>query len=186
MLRNSEMEKLELFEKAVCTPRKTPQEHGKIASIRRDLMTDKGNLFTFLCIEQAIADSLYKATGEEKVYSLTFEELIDNLEVFMLVKKFPSPTRYIRPINLKEEIEIKLLRKPNLYKLNERIHEYANEMRSYVNECARENKPLQKEELMYILNPEENKEGIDNATMSRINAVFNDIQKIAFADRINY
>ena len=185
MLRSSEIEKIKLFEDAVCKPRKSPIEHGKIATINRDKLTDKGNLFTFLCIEQAIADCLYKATNEPKVYSLSFEELIDNLEVFMLVKKYPSQSRFIRPLNTNEEIELRLLRKPNLHKLNEQIDEYANEMRSYVSECARENKPIEKEELMYILNPFEDEEAIDKATMCRIEKVIDDIKRITYTNKTN-
>ena len=182
-LRFSDKSSLNKFEDICCKPRKTPQESGKIIMLRRNQLSDRGNLFTFICIEQVLADVLYKATKEPKVYSLCFEELIDNMEIFNLVKRFPSESRYIKAQATNEEFQLKLLRKLPLYNLNKLTAEYVQELQKYANECIKENKPLDKEQILFILNPIEDLPEVDQATMSRIDVIFEDLKEMIDAGR---
>ena len=112
-----------------------------------------------------------------EISSLNFEELLDNMEILNLVKRYPSETREIKSQNLKEGLSLKLLRKLPLYKLNEKTADYAYELQKYTEECIKENKPLDKRELLDILSPLEGYPEIDNATLARIEPVFYLLQK---------
>ena len=182
-LRSGSIRELENFEAVACKPRKTAQERGKIATIQRSGMRDKGNLFTFLAIEQALGDVLYKATNDSRVYSLCFEEMIDNLEVFNLVKRYPSEYRYISPMNTGEEFQLRLLRKLPLFKLNEKVADYSVEIRNYIEECIDEDKALEKDELLSILSPYLGQEDVDEATLKRIDPIFEDLKSVVDSAR---
>lgn len=177
ILRLSSSSDINSFEEACCKARKSASDSAKVAVLRRDFVRDTGNLFTFLCIEQVLADALYKATNEPKVYTLCLEELLDNMEIFNLIKRYPSEVRYIKPHNTNEEFELRLLRKLPLYKLNEKTADYALELKNYTDECIKENKPLDRFEIRDILSPMLGNEEIDEATMIRIDSIFELLQK---------
>ena len=84
-----------------------------------------------------------------------------------------------------EKFEFRMLRKLPLYKLNEKTADYVQEFQKYIEECVKENKPFEKEEIMYILNPLEGREDIDKATMSRIEQVFDMLQKTLDEQMLN-
>ena len=105
------------------------------------------------------------------------------MEIFNLVKRYPSEVRYIKSQNTNEEFQLRLLRKLPLYNLNKQATEYVKELQKYTNECIEENKPLDKEQILFILNPLEGKEDIDNATLSRIDNVFEQLSEIIDSSR---
>lgn len=176
-LRFLDTTKLDDIEENCCKPRKSTSGVGTKLNILRNNVLDTGNLFTFLCVEQVLADTLYKATNQPEVYALSLEELLDMMEVGNLEKKFPSNITHTRYTKNGEKFEFRMLRKLPLYKLNEKTADYVQEFQKYIEECIKENKPFEKEEIMYILNPLEGREDIDKATMSRIEEVFDILQK---------
>ena len=154
------------FERYCCKRKKTPDEASFAFTLSRDQFTVVNYLLN-LCLEQAMADILYKVTGESRVYSLNTEELMDELETFNLVKKFP----FIKNIQSKEynkNFDIKLKSKPNYYQLKQLYADYMSEILDYVSECFDKGEKIRKEDLVLILNPDENKPDIDEYTRSRI------------------
>ena len=100
------------------------------------------------------------------------EELIENLECFKLIKKFPSKEKWsITTRRLGETFEIRLLKPINFYKINKLLTEYVGELHKYLNECIKEDKPFDKEEFLYILNPYEDTPEVDKNTLVRIDEI---------------
>lgn len=184
-LRFLDTTRLNDIEENYCKPRKSTSGVGSKLNLIRSNVRDTGNLFTFLCVEQVLADTLYKATNQPEVYALSLEELLDVMEIGNLEKKFPSNITHTRDTKNGEKFEFRMLRKLPLYKLNEKTADYVQEFQKYIEECVKENKPFEKEEIMYILNPLEGKEDIDKATMSRIEQVFDILQKTLDEQMLN-
>ena len=112
------------------------------------------NKLKSLAMEQALADVLYDATGNAEVYALQFEELYDNLEVFSLVKKFPSQERTITS-QTNHTMTFKAVKKPDLRSLSKLYNEYLSEIVQWVNEEVKQTGTADPEDLLYILNPDE-------------------------------
>ena len=74
------------------------------------------NKLRMLAAEQVLAEALYDATKNPEVFSLPFEQLCDNIEVFGLVKKFPSDTRIFEKHYTGETIELVATKKIDLRK----------------------------------------------------------------------
>ena len=121
-----------------------------------------------MCAEQTIADALYKATGEPKVYTLTLEELIDTVESFQPIDRTISKTKEIESSILGEKFNLKLKNKLNFYKSGTVFEDYIQELVDYLKEMENPGSKPDKTELLYILNPEESQKEIDNYTMKRI------------------
>lgn len=126
------------------------------------------SILHFLCAEQTIADALYKATGEPKVYALTLEELIDTVESFQPIDRTISKTKEIESSILGEKFNLKLKNKLNFYKSGTVFEDYIQELVDYLKEMENPGSKPDKTELLYILNPEESQKEIDNYTMKRI------------------
>ncbi|MBS6552411.1 MAG: hypothetical protein KH321_00530 [Clostridium sp.] len=141
------------FEALCCTKRKDAASGSKIAIIAKSQMTTENKLKS-LAMEQALADVLYDATGNAEVYALQFEELYDNLEVFSLVKKFPSQERTITS-QTNHTMTFKAVKKPDLRSLSKLYNEYLSEIVQWVNEEVKQTGTADPEDLLYILNPDE-------------------------------
>lgn len=156
------------FEEAFCQRIKSSKETiAKCLYIDRDFLTEF-NHFAFLSIEQTFADTLYKITGEPKVYALTFEELLETIESVNLIKKYRNEKIEIESLLLNETFSIQPKAKTILYKSELKSQEYNDEMINYYLNSLYENKQPNEEEILFILNPEENKPEIDKYTEIRI------------------
>ena len=129
------------------------------------------HIYYILCMEQALADVLYEVTGEEKFYSMRFEELADCIECLQNVNRFPYTIKDIHSERLNENFDAKIKKKVNTYKLNKITQEYTNELLKYLDEIKYKREKIDSKDLMYILNPYENRDAIDKYTHSRINDV---------------
>lgn len=176
VLRNSSQSDIDTFEKICCKPRKVSSDHSKIILIKRPSFSPTHKIFS-LCLEQALADLIYESSGNEEIYAFQMEELLSFMEAIMLVKKFPMKEAQDFPsINLGTEPSFKLKYRIQPYQIEKRFREYYNEMVNYLNECATEKKNVSKEEILYVLNPDENKIRTDLLTKIRIeNSISNNL-----------
>ena len=124
------------------------------------------NSLRTLAMEEALADVLYEATGNTDVYMLQFEELCDNIELFRMVKKYPSESRTFNSYN-GNKIRLTALKMPNVSKLQRAYIEYLNEIVDWVNTDVKKGNGTF-EDLLYILNPDENMPDKDEAVSQRI------------------
>ena len=146
---------LESFVNRCCLKRKNITAIAGIAIIPRKEMAFETKLKS-LAIEQALADVLYESTNNEEVYSLLFEDLADNIELFNLSKKFPTPERKYKPGSRDTDITLSAGKKINLHKIKHLYNEYLNEINQWLSESDENRQNLDYEDLLYILNPEEN------------------------------
>ena len=157
----------------------------KSLPLQREYFNSINNLY-YLCAEQTIADALYKATGNPKVYALTLNELLAISEVFSHTKtsgfsssgnKKDAGIKIIDSAVLGEPIQLKLKQKLNLYKNDEIYEDYKKEILEYLHEMKDYQKEIDAENLLYILNPDENKKEVDNYTQKRIDYTLKYIKK---------
>ncbi len=158
---------LDYFNEYCTTKRKNPKEHGKIVIIPKSTMNTENKL-KMLIIEQALADVLYESTRNKEVYAMEFEDLCDNLELFNLVKHFPSEERNYFAASLQKNISLTAYKKLNLGKINKLAEEYKTEIQSWAEEYNKNKNPLTLEDLVYILNPDETKAELDEKVIERI------------------
>lgn len=173
-LRTSDNITADEFANQACKIRKNTSEHIQMAVFPKTNLQVPVRLYT-LAVEQALADILYEATGNVDVYQMQFEELCNNIELFRLVKKFPSENRHYESYSLKKTVDISAKKRLNLSKIKELINEYINNVGEWINEegavggTSQENiKPADLEELLYALNPDENMPEKDKAVIKRI------------------
>ena len=155
------------FIKLCCQKRKDPKARGKIAILQKNEFSMSNRMRT-LAMEEALADALYEATGNIDVYTLSFEELCENIELFNLVKKFPSEKRTFISQTTGKEMELTAGKKINLNNLQKNYLEYINEIVDWINEDVKASGYGKAEDLLYILNPDENMPEKDAAVMERI------------------
>ncbi|MBO5737826.1 hypothetical protein J6R97_00630 [bacterium] len=176
-LRSSNQKEIDIFEKTHCNAKKTENDspYGVAILSRKNFSTY--NILATLAIEQSLADLLYESCGLEDVYKLNFEVLLSNYESIMPIKKFPVRNWRIdlfdQDLNTFEKsVEVNLMKRIQPYQIQKKIKEYQDEIFKYVDECNAENKDLHSRELMYILNPDENKTKVDEYTLERIAKAF--------------
>lgn len=146
---------IDQFIELSCRKRKTSYDHGKVLFFDKLNMTVE-NKIKALAMEQALADILYEATGNEEVYSMGLESLCDNLEVLALAKKFPTGEKYCPATQENDAITLVAKKKPNLAKVNMLYKEYQDQITDWTKEIAEGKITADWEDLLYILNPEEN------------------------------
>lgn len=154
-----------------CARRKEPQSSGKAVIFPKKELSTESKLKT-LAMEQALADILYEATGNVDVYSMQFEELSDNIELFSLVKKVPSQTRNYVSASDSQTIPLTLKKKINTVMLEKRYKEYIQEMSEQLKENAANSKQTTLEDILFVLNPDEDMPDKDSAVTKRIK-IFN-------------
>ena len=145
--------------------------------LERSYFNNINNLY-YLCAEQTLADVIYNATGEPKVYALTLNELLAAAEALNYTKqtlvytergsKKVMPEKELESSFLGETITLKLKNKMNFYKKEALYEEYKNELVTYMHEMKDYQKEIDGENLLYILNPDENNKEVDEYTKKRI------------------
>ena len=145
--------------------------------LERSYFNNINNLY-YLCAEQTLADVIYNATGEPKVYALTLNELLAAAEALNYTKqtlvytergsKKVMPEKELESSVLGETITLKLKNKMNFYKKEALYEEYKNELVTYMHEMKDYQKEIDGENLLYILNPDENNKEVDEYTKKRI------------------
>lgn len=163
ILRATDSEFIENFEKRCCKKRKEAKDGGAVVLLPKETMDVDAKLCS-LIVEQALADVLYEATGEVKVYQMEFEELCDNIELFSLVKKFPSVPRIYNSQSFHEPVLLKIDKKLNLNKIERLTKEYMDEIKTVLAETPN----IQPEDILYVLNPYEDRPNVDKAVMARL------------------
>ena len=158
---------MEAFEQRCCKKRRRSTDHGAMLIFPKHYMTKEARLNSII-IEQALADVLYEATGNPNVYSMQFEELCDNIEVFSLVKKFPSEERQYVSQSLQGPVSLRANRRLSLGKIEKLANEYTKEIKLALQEAIQEDRTLEFEDLIYVLNPYSDRPEIDEATFKRI------------------
>ncbi len=148
-----------------CTKRTDPKTTAKLLILPKQQFQTINALRT-LAMEEALADVLYDATGNIDVYKLQFEELCDNLEIFRMVKKYPTETRNYTSTK-GDKISLTAVKRPNVSKLQQEYLEYINQIADWVNSDVKAGKGTF-EDLLYILNPDENMPEKDDAVTKRI------------------
>lgn len=159
-----------------CQKRKNSASTAGIVFIPKKEIDGKIKL-KLLAFEQAMADVLFESTGNEEVYSLSFEDLCDNIELFSMLKSFPTQERIYRPSGSDKTVTICAKKKLNTAKLFTLYRQYSQE----INEWAEENKNSVKpdiEDLLFILNPDENQPLKDIQVAKRMACYDFNIEKI--------
>jgi len=167
VLRTSDSNAIDNFGRRCCTKRKNPQETGGMIVYPKSKMTSEAMLNSMI-IEQALADVLYEVTGNANVYGMQFEELCDNIELFSLIKKFPSPERTYYSQSLQEQITLKASRRLSLGKIERLAQEYLKEMKITLQEINAENRKAEIRDILDTLSPYEGRPEVDEATFKRL------------------
>lgn len=174
VLRHNSISEIENFEKCCCKPKKEFKKNGSIILLDRELFSPVHMVYS-LCIEQAMADLLYESCNNEEVYALSLEELLNCFESLMLIKKFPvKESIFVKSFSLDKELQLTLKKRIQPYQIEHKFREYYNEVTNYVQECIDEKKKMTRTDLLYILNPDENKTRTDELTASRIKTSIHD------------
>ena len=166
-LRTYDYDELDNFEKSVCSKRKNENEHHQLAFGPKTTYSPESKI-KMLVIEQAMADVLFQSTGNIDVYKMNFEELCDNIEIFNLVKKYPSQERKYYSQSIGKYIAIAATKRINTASIEKLAKEYQNEVKEWLHEEAQSNEKLKLIDLLYILNPDENMPEKDDAVSDRI------------------
>lgn len=133
--------------------------------------TNPFNVLEFLATEQAFADILYKATDDARVYSLRLEEfmfLFEKLKYTNLKKddEIKVPSRV-----LDKEISIKLKHRINFADKNTLYKDYLEELSDIAKTKFSNDETIPVQELLYILNPDEEKTEVDKYTQLRLEKI---------------
>ncbi len=160
---------LDKFENQYLIKRKTPWDRGCIALVNKDDFSVPNKL-KCLAMEQALADVLFDATGDKRVFGLQFEELCDNIEVFRLVsdKNIPSEERTYYSSSLGDSISLHLNKKLKLHRLNVLFQHYLEEIKIWINNDVKEEGKGYFVDLLGILNPDESDSEKDEAISHRM------------------
>lgn len=94
---------LEEFQTRACQKRPNSKTHAGFAFLNKMDM-HPGNALRLIAGEQVLAEALYDATRNPEVFGMQFEELCDNIELFNMIKKFPSESRTYNSPSLGKEI----------------------------------------------------------------------------------
>lgn len=159
----------------ICKKRTSLESHGSAAIMPKHLIRRDNVKYQMLAIEQAMADVLYEASGNEDVYKVGFELLTDKLELFSMVKNFPTESSKCRTVD-GSTTELALKKRVNLAEIRKRYNEYMQEISEWVEE-SKGSKP-DYQELLYILNPEENNALRDINCAERMATYFTDMGEL--------
>ncbi len=145
-------------------------KYSKILEFPRSalLIDDKLALLTS---EQALADCLYNATKEPKVYALTFEELIDVISKLGAVKKANGQEYIVQSKVLKSAFNLKLTRRINTYSLERDNAQYKENILEYLQKVDLESEKVDREQILFSLNTDEENSFLDEYVNKRIDFV---------------
>ncbi|MCM1338681.1 MAG: hypothetical protein NC191_03315 [Muribaculaceae bacterium] len=162
----------------LCRKRTALSDHGSLLPMPKHMIKDKYIKYQMLAIEQAMADTLYDATGDENVYKIGFEFLCDKLELFSLAKNFPLEKSECPSVD-GGNVDLVVKKRINLGDVQKRYKEYMNEISEWVDETKDVQKP-NLQDLLYILNPEEENTARDFNVAERIATYFPDFSELDF------
>lgn len=153
MRRSQSTEYVEMFIEQACKRGTSAEMRGRTTCIEKTNIMPETKM-KMLAMEQAMADVLYESSGNEKVYGMEFELLMDKLEIFSLIKKYPADT--VPTLGADNEVFIMSAKKrPNFFKLDKLYKEYLAELAERTNSSVRQSGDVDKLEFIYALNPEE-------------------------------
>lgn len=174
VLRSVPQYEVENFEKICARPKKSSDDVMEVVLLDRSHFSPVHMIYS-LCLEQALADILYENCGNEEIYALNLEELLSCYESLMLIKKFPMKEEWaINCAGLGKSVLIKVKKRIQPYQIEHKFRDYYNEVTNYVQECIDEKKKLTRTDILYILNPDENKILTDKLTAERIKGSIHD------------
>ncbi|MCQ2743795.1 MAG: hypothetical protein MJ230_03235 [bacterium] len=124
-----------------------------------------------LAAEQAIADLMYESSGNVNFYKLPFETAIITIRDEVVSKaKYPHVCHF-EATNIKDEFKYTIRHKPYMVRLGKLYEKYLQELLEYYHQTLQDGKKIDSQEIMYILNPDENKKDVDTLTLERIKKV---------------
>ena len=173
--RNSDLNNLDYFINRICPKRKNSSDNAQIMIFPKEEMLTETKL-KMLAFEQAMADILYESTQNTEVYSLPFEDLCDNIEIFSLVKHFPTRQRDYYSATNKGVIPLRANKKIDLGKMKQLYYSYMSEIKEWSKENSNKENP-DYQDFLYILNPDENQPEKDFFIAKRM-ALYNYFTKI--------
>ena len=131
----------------------------------------KEEIFKLLAIEQSMADGFNRVTDSEDAYSTPFGQLLSFYDMTSIMKSHDKMT--LRNEDGSKRYTIK--EKPNTKALYTKYMEYLNAIKTK-EEVINPDGTVNKEELLYCLNPVEGESERDLGTMQRIDASFPDTE----------
>ena len=131
-------------------------------------LASTADCLSLLCAEQAMADVLYKATNEPRVYALTFQELANALERFAHVKKVDNQHMIVESKVLKTAFDLKLKRKLNFFQMDKLIAEYKSNILEYMETIHPIKNEIDGEQILFSLNTDEENSFLDEYVSKRI------------------
>lgn len=169
---------LDKFIKQACQKRDSIKSHGTIAPIPKAPIKDRFTKYQMLAVEQAMADVLFEASGQEDVYKIGFEQLCDKLELFSMAKSFPIEPSECKTVD-NGSFMIIMSKRPKLSDVQKKYKEYMEEISEWVDKTEDVHKP-DYQDLLYILNPEDNNYKRDFNTGERMATYFGDLGSLEF------
>ena len=161
---------LEKFKNTFYT-KATADQSQTFPGFEKKLMS-KEEIFKILAIEQALADELYRVTQNNMVYSKDFEQLLNFYDMTSIMKNHEI-------MNLQNKDGILLLtikEKPNTKILQTKYLEYLNAIKSN-KDIINPDGTINKEKLLYCLNPSDGRPEKFLGTQKRIDTYFADTKE---------
>ncbi len=139
-------------------------QEGRLINISKNTMLYPNKL-KMLAIEQVIADELFNVCNDESVYALEFEVLCNLLEIIMS-SKVDKNKSYIKINNMNNKMFI-LSKDAKVFNFKKAYSEYIKEFNELLTELP-EGKQLEAEDILYTLNPKENRPLRDKYIIQRL------------------
>ena len=159
----------------ICKKRTDIGEKLSVAVLPKHLMQSDKAKYRMLAFEQAMADALYEASGNEGVYKVGFEMLTDKIELFSMATKFPTVGAACRTVD-GGDIKLSLKKRVNQAEIKKKYNEYMQEISEWLEETKGSTPDYR--ELLYILNPEENNLERDMNCGERMATYFSDLGQL--------
>lgn len=159
---------IEKVKRELCNKRVNPDDGISILRIPKYTLNTSSKL-TLLAAEQAMADELCRLSGKNLIYKYELEDLATWFEMSSSIKKRDSSLEISN-----DEGDLFLIKqKPNINNVAMKFNQYMEEF-STREDLYLANGEIDKEIILYCLNPEENNKLKDENTIERINKYFVD------------
>lgn len=129
----------------------------------------KDEKIKMLAMEEALADEFYRVTKNEDAYSKEFEHLTNFFDMLSLMKR---EHKSIELCNEEGSIMYLVKEKPNTKNLHFKYRKYLNIIKSNEKDIFDSDGKVNKDELLYCLNPAEDNPERDENIMKRIDKYF--------------
>ena len=170
VLRDSNSKDYERIINNCCIPLKDLKNNTEIIYLNKRYFRQIHKLFT-LVTEKTLSDILYKMTKNDEVYALKMEEMLPLFEALTLVKKTTQNKSFsVYSQNLKKQVEIPTNQRVQPYQIEKLFNEYFEDVIEYGKNCfSQKGGKISREEILYILNPDESKIKVDEFLQKKIN-----------------